>query len=98
MAEVIAKRKRLDEGSLRAANGFILASVVADSLEEADARWDDMVVQQARTYSFDRCRHPSDIEDILLAQLGLRVSQPVSKARKKKLARKQSRESVALAS
>ena len=68
------RRSRIAEAGNRVARYYTLVSLVADSVEEAENRWEDLVTSLSRVgYKTDRAHDPDDIEDILLAQFGVRM-------------------------
>lgn len=66
------RRQDLASTGNRVAHYYLLVSVAAGSLTEATYRWDDLVTQMAPIYTIERLNARDDIEDVLLAQWGLR--------------------------
>jgi hypothetical protein len=69
---IIERRQQLAQAGNRVSDDYKLFSLGASSIEEAQARWDDMVTQFASLYTIVPVTNRNDLEDLLLAQWGLR--------------------------
>lgn len=71
---VVEERRRLRDASMyRASDDFHLAVVLGSSPRDADRGWDDLVHESSQVLTLERVVIPSEIEDIVLALMGVKI-------------------------
>lgn len=71
--EIERMRRRLAETGGRSSDAYHLFVVMGRSPEDLEEKWEDAITKAGRVYDIQRVTRPRDIEDVLLAQIGVKI-------------------------